>query len=291
MKTIVTHGGSFHSDDAFAVATLQLVYGVGEVTVVRSRDEAVIAAADIVVDVGSIYDVKRKRFDHHQPGAPTRENGMPYAAFGLVWQTYGEVVSGSNEIALEIERTIVIPIDAGDTGVSLYALTDPNQKPFELYQVIRSFLPVWGSDASKDEAFLKAVDFARELLVRLIAAKVADVDMKAIIKQVYKVTPDKHILVFDVPVSSIACIEYPEVNVVVMPDNPEINENWTAATVRKGYGSFEARVNFPESWCGLRDTELAAVSGVEDAVFCHKAGFIFVARSREGALQAAAGAG
>lgn len=287
MKTIVTHSGSFHADDVFAVATLQLAYGVSEVTVVRTRDEALIATADIVVDVGSVYDVTTERFDHHQPGAPVRENGIPYAAFGLVWQTYGEQVAGSAEIASDIEQMLVIPIDAGDTGESLYTLRNQENKPFELYQVISSFAPVWGSDGSKDEAFLRAVDFARELLERLIAAKTASVAMKQLIRDTYEAVVDKKCLVFEVSVSSLACIEYSEIQVIVTPDDPAVNNNWSATTIRKGYDSFDARVVFPTAWGGLRNAELAQVSGIEDAIFCHKAGFIFVAGSKAGAMQAA----
>ena len=34
--------------------------------IIRSRDPAVIESGDIVVDVGGVYDVTRRRFDHHQ---------------------------------------------------------------------------------------------------------------------------------------------------------------------------------------------------------------------------------
>jgi len=43
----------------------------------------------------------------------------------------------------------------------------------------------------------------------------------------------------------------------------------------------------PSAWAGLRDAELQKVSGVEDAVFCHRALFTAVARSKEGAIKLA----
>ena len=287
MKTIVTHNGSFHSDDVFAVATLQLVYGVDSVTVTRTRDEAVIAVADIVVDVGGVYDVVANRFDHHQIGAPVRENGVAYAAFGLIWKMYGKEVSGSVGVASEIERALVVPIDAGDTGASLYTLNDANQKPFELYQVIRSYHPAWGSAESKDDAFERAVEFARGLLSRLITKKKAEVEMQKVVTEVYEASSDKRCLEFSVPVSSALCIDLPDVEVVVMPNDPAVTTDWTATTIRKEHTGFEARVFFPESWRGLGGAELAIASGIPDAVFCHKGGFFFVAKSREGALRAA----
>ena len=77
MQKIITHSGSFHSDDIFAVATLQLHFGVENVEVIRTRDEEIIASGDIVVDVGGVYDAEKQRFDHHQNGAPVRDNGIP----------------------------------------------------------------------------------------------------------------------------------------------------------------------------------------------------------------------
>ncbi len=287
MKTIVTHNGAFHADDVFAIATLQLAYGVDQVSVTRTRDESVIAAADIVVDVGGVYDVATSRFDHHQIGAPVRANGIPYAGFGLVWQTYGEQVAGSAEVAAEIERKLVLAVDADDTGITLADLRNPDIPTFELDHVIRSFVPVRGSVDNTDDAFLAAVTFARGLLSRLIVKKTASIVMDALVANVYARASDKRCLVFTEPVSSGVCIDFPDVEVVVMPDDPAINKNWTATTIRKEHGSFDARVSFLESWRGLRGVELATVSGVPDAVFCHKAGFFFVAGSREGAVQAA----
>ncbi len=287
MVKIATHSGGFHTDDVFAVATLQLVYGAENVEVIRTRDESVLATADIVVDVGGVYDVATKRFDHHQNGGPIRDNGIPYAAFGLVWKEYGEQVAGSKEVADEIERMMVLAVDAGDQGVSLYELKNVDIPPFELYQITRSFLPEWSSDKHFDVAFLEAVEFAQSLLTRIITKKQAEQKMKELVREVYKNTSDKRVLVFDVSVSTNACSEYSEVLIVVQPDDPLSNSNWIAKTVSTGRTAFEARISFPEEWLGLSNSELAQVSGVQDAVFCHKAGFIFVAGSKEGAMQAA----
>jgi len=82
-------------------------------------------------------------------------------------------------------------------------------------------------------------------------------------------------------------IPYPDVHVVVAPDDRSASPLWRAAVVRKAYGAFENRVSFPEAWGGLRSEALQAVSGIDDALFCHKARFLFVAGSRESALRAA----
>ena len=44
------------------------------------------------------------------------------------------------------------------------------------------------------------------------------------------------------------------------------------------------RRDLPEGWAGLRDKELARVTGVSDAVFAHRNRFMAVAKSKEGAI-------
>lgn len=64
-KTVVTHNGLFHADEAFGTAFLCLLLG-SEVRVVRSRNPAQIEQADVALDVGGIYDNGKFRYDHHQ---------------------------------------------------------------------------------------------------------------------------------------------------------------------------------------------------------------------------------
>jgi uncharacterized UPF0160 family protein len=51
--------------------------------------------------------------------------------------------------------------------------------------------------------------------------------------------------------------------------------------------SFDSRLDLPQAWAGLRDAELAAVTGVPDSVFCHMNLFIAGAKSFDGAVQLA----
>lgn len=283
---VITHSGSFHADDVFAIATLELFFDE-PLDVVRTRDDAVIATGDVVVDVGAVYDHSLRRYDHHQNGAPVRENGIPYAAFGLVWRHYGESVAGSTEVAAAIEKKLVQPIDAGDNGVSLYELNDLGVAPFELFHLVSLFAPEWGSDADKDSAFLKAVAWARMVIERLIVKETANHTCDQLIKEVYEAASDKRLLEFELPVPATALVAYPDVMAVLCPDDLQTNRNWTVTAVRKSTDTFASRVLFPESWAGLRDGALQDASGLADAVFCHKARFFFVAGSREGARKAA----
>ena len=62
---VATHWGSFHADDVLAWALIRHFLD-SDAEVVRSRDPAVLASADIVMDVGGTFDPAARRFDHHQ---------------------------------------------------------------------------------------------------------------------------------------------------------------------------------------------------------------------------------
>lgn len=68
MATIGTHSGSFHCDEALGCWLLQQTDRFKTATIVRSRDPAVLAGLDVVIDVGGVYDEATLRFDHHQRG-------------------------------------------------------------------------------------------------------------------------------------------------------------------------------------------------------------------------------
>jgi uncharacterized UPF0160 family protein len=76
--------------------------------------------------------------------------------------------------------------------------------------------------------------------------------------------------------------EMPKVLFVISHNLAE--QRFMIHTVPVSPESFDARADLPEAWAGLRDAELAAVTGVPDAGFCHNGRFIAAAKSFEGVL-------
>ena len=116
-------------------------------------------------------------------------------------------------------------------------------------------------------------------------------DAEGAVISAYENSKDKKIIILDknYPFEYIIS-NFPEPLFTVYPRK---TGDWGAKAVRKNLKSFETRKKFPESWGGLRAEELSGVTGVADATFCHRALFIAVAKSKEGAIklaQLAAGA-
>lgn len=288
--TIVTHSGQFHTDDVFAVATLQLLLEKNfSLTVIRTRDEKIINDADYVVDVGEVYDPAAKRFDHHQgEGAGVRGDSIPYASFGLVWKEYGkEVCGGDTDIAASIEQKIVKPVDAMDNGISFMKSEREDLFMYDLKDLTFTYKNTWKEgDDVLDKNFEYLIGFAKELIKREISVlkDIRDGD-----KEVHKIIAqqqDKTLLILDKPYQyELVVSMYHYILLVVHPKRQE--GTWAVETARDSVRSYESRMQLPEEWAGKRSEELVKLTGVDDAVFCHRGRFIALAKSREGVLKLA----
>jgi uncharacterized UPF0160 family protein len=286
---LVTHNGSFHTDDVFAAAALSMLFEKqGKAfEMIRTRDEAEIELADIVFDVGGIYDESKNRFDHHQVGgAGKRNGGIEYASFGLVWKKFGEELAGSKEAQEFLDQKLAAPIDAFDNGFDLVTNKFSNISPYYLQHIIFTMHPTWREEQNHDEIFKKAVEFAKEVLKReIIQTKDSQLAEKEI-KAIYEQTKDKRIIVLDQNYPAQYVLhDFPEPLFIIYPRST--NNYWGVKTVRTDPKTFNNRKNLPSTWAGLRDEELQNITGVPDAVFCHKALFLVVAKTREGAIKLA----
>lgn len=282
---IVTHSGSFHQDELFAIATLLFIYPEAEV--VRTRDDKVIASAEIAVDVGLIHDESGEKFDHHQEGgAGKRQNGIPYASFGLVWKKYGAVVCKSDKVADLVDKKMVQPIDGADTGYMLYKPTHREVSPYLFDNVLNALTPTWRDKESIDETFFELLSFAQLILKKEIEKAQYFFEDIQEVKKAYKDAKDKQIIVLEhsYPWKSILSNQK-EPMFVIHPD--QNTGEWVVACVKKNPRSPEYRKILPATWAGKKQQGLADVTGVKDAEFCHYKRFIAKAWSKDGALELA----
>lgn len=279
---VATHPGNFHADDVFAVAVLQLAHG--ELEIVRTRDPEAQAAADLRVDVGGRSDPATGDFDHHQKGgAGERENGIAYASFGLVWRAHGEALAGSREAAHAIDERLVCGVDANDVGQTLVEPLIGDVRPMSVSGVIAALNPSWDEalePAEEDERFAQAVAIARGMLEREIAGAAAFDRARELVAAAIRRADDPRVIELDsnMPWREAVITHAPEALYVVYPKS----DGWGSQAVPRDVGSFENRLSFPADWRGRSGEELVTATGVDDAVFCHAAGFYASAGSREG---------
>ncbi|HEY4503396.1 MAG TPA: MYG1 family protein [Candidatus Paceibacterota bacterium] len=292
MIKLVTHDGSFHTDDIFAAATLSIMLeSKGEVfEIIRTRDEEIIKNGDYIFDIGGIYDADKNRFDHHQVGGAGKRSGegeIEYASIGLVWKKFSAELCGGTKAADLIDRKLIAPIDAWDNGMNLVTNNYKEVSPYFLQHVFFTMEPTWREeDLNINDMFLKSVAIAKEVLLReIIQAKDAILAEEAVL-EIYKNTKDKEIIILD---KNYPCQyvlnEFSEPLFIVYPR--KTNGWWGAKAVRNDPKSFKNRKDFPTAWGGVREEELQKITGVSDAVFCHKGLYMVVSKTKEGAIKLA----
>lgn len=284
---VVVHNGKFHTDDICAVAILSL-YVKRPLKIFRTRDPKIIAEADFVLDVGSEYNPEKNKFDHHQEGWDVkRENGIIYASSGLVWKQFGEKISGSEEVAQKIDESIIRPIDIEDNGIELYKSNFDKISPYCFSDYLFSFNPTWKEKSDSLKEFELAVVEAKKMFQREIKRAKDSFSAISLVKGIYEKTEDKRIIILDGDYPWRKTLaNYSEPLFIIHPRTE--NGTWGVATVSKEHGSkFERKMYLPESWSGKRDGELALITGVQDATFCHNDRFMAVAKSKEGAIELA----
>ncbi|MFT6352640.1 MAG: uncharacterized UPF0160 family protein [Neptuniibacter pectenicola] len=280
--TVATHSGNFHADDVFSIAALKHIFP--SLTLIRTRDLALIAKADLAIDVGGEYDPETGRFDHHQRGgAGERENGIPYSSFGLIWQTYGlEICQGNQEVADSVDAGLVSTIDAIDCGH-----VEGVAKGISLSQTISMFNPTWQEDSHFDTCFDEAVEFATRVLTRFIASANGGISAKSIVAKAIEDAKDPRVIVLEkfTPWKRTVHALSEEALYMIYPSD---SGQWRIQTVPVEPGSFEDRKSLPKPWAGLSDQALQEVTGLDDAMFCHNGLFIAGAESFESTMKMAA---
>jgi len=287
IKTLGTHSGKFHADDVMATAILRLL--LGDIKVTRTRDENILRELDFV------YDISLGEFDHHQLDKEIRENNIPYAACGLVWREFGpRVIQKFNPQFEEhdiltifdyVDKNLVQGIDATDNGMDIKS----EIKVTSISDIIQSFNPTWDSSYSKDEAFEESVLYATEVLKRIISRQVSVIKARIIVNEAFQDRTINEIMVLKTGcpwLQQLLKIDvHNEVLFVISPDDNQTE--YKIQAVKKTPDTFEARKDLLESIRGKSSEEINSIIKIDDAIFCHKAGFIASAKSMESALKIA----
>lgn len=130
---VATHDGKFHCDEALAIGLLRHIPAFAAATIVRTRNPEIIKASDCVVDVGAVYDVTTRRFDHHQKefqGTMTttkRTYKTRLSSAGLVYKHFGHsIIAAYADACIKAGR--LAPLE--DTTAAVECVFDALYKGF-----------------------------------------------------------------------------------------------------------------------------------------------------------------
>lgn len=273
-----THSGKFHADDVFSSALL--LYLNPQITITRGN--RVPEEYD-----GIVFDIGRGRYDHHQRDSRVRENGVPYAAFGLLWEELGGEILGET-LAQRFDEEFVQPLDNNDnTG-----------EKNELASLIGNFNPVWDETEAADGVteeerdrglsvgFLRAVQVAGMVLENKFARYRADARADEKINQVLAMQEtqggDARILVLPEFVPCQKRLKETDTAFVIFPSN----RGGYCIQPQKKPDSMNYKCSFPKRWLGLENEQLQAATGLASAGFCHKGGFLMTVGDEADAIRA-----
>lgn len=268
-----THSGKFHADDVFSAALL--LYLNPEIMI--KRGNRVPEDFD-----GIVFDIGRGQYDHHQKDSRIRENGIPYAAFGLLWEELGADILGE-DLAQRFDEAFVQPLDNNDnTG-----------EKNELATLIGNFNPTWDAEGSNDEAFFQAVSVAGMILENKFERFRGNERADKRVEEIYahheqavhdreKHRDDARILILPEFVPCQKFLSETEIAFVIFPSN---RGGYCIQPQKKEY-SMNYKCSFPSSWLGLEGEELSLVTGLKSAAFCHKGGFLMTCGTLEDSVLA-----
>ena len=255
-----THGGKFHADDVFSTALLKIL-----------RPDIKITRGFVVPDNfdGIVYDVGLGMFDHHSEPRETRPNGVPYAAFGLLWRVLGPGLVGEHQARL-MDENFIQPLDLNDNTGEANSLAD----------AIGSFNPVWDSGDDPDTCFWRAVPFAQAVLENEIAAANAVNRADAAVQRAYRNSRDGIVVLPGYMPWKNGLYKSDALFVVY----PSQRGGFSAQCVTD-YRTRRSKVPFPAAWAGKPEEELRRISGL-GLRFCHPSRFLITADDREQAVEA-----
>ncbi|KAJ2548642.1 hypothetical protein EV175_004750 [Coemansia sp. RSA 1933] len=315
-KTIGTHNGTFHCDEALACYMLRQLDEYKDAKVVRSRDPAVLETCDIVVDVGGVYSHETKRYDHHQREFDeqfSENHKTKLSSAGLIYKHYGKdvikaILDGEKITDAEVDvlhdkiyDVLIEGIDGNDNGISRYPenIEAAYKESTSLPSRVSRLNPWWNQpEGDMDARFAKAMEITGdEFYERVRYYALAWVPGRNIVEQGFNSRSDidqsGQIVLFDQfcpwkehldNIEEEALAKEPNSAKLIYVLYPDTANNWRVQAIAENPGSFKSRHALPEAWRGVRDNELSERSGIEGCIFVHQSGFIGGNKTRDGAL-------
>lgn len=281
---IVTHDGTFHIDEVFAIALLKK-FVKKNIEVIRTRDEIVLNKSKedkniFVVDVGGEFNFSMRNFDHHQREFDKRwADGGLYSSCGLIWnflKKKGYLKKYNNKTIKNVEEKLIKKIDSHDNG--------------DIFWSMSNMIIICNREYNKIEDFNKALDLASTYIDNTLhTEKFTDSLSDIFDKDLEKYDGNK--IFYSSLSNNRSFLKY-----LSTKTNAEIliykqldekgEERWSAKAIKKYNTVSKDRYKMhsslaPECWRGLSGEELKYATKMKGVVFVHKSGFLSVAKNKK----------
>jgi len=318
-KIIGTHSGKFHSDEVLSTFMLKYYPDTIQSAVVRTRNDEILKLCDVVVDVGSIIDPKKFRFDHHMKEynevfdeKDEDLNKIKLSSAGLVWKYLGKEILISvlksltlyeqnkthiDEMFKYIYIDFIMGVDGLDNGVTQY---DKDIKP--KYKLSGHFTdrisrlnPEWNvENVDVNERFKKAWDVAEEEFLHYINkyANSYFIAYDIVYNAIKEAVKENRVYIILEKYCPWHKPLYEIEKKMKIEDrflycvHPGNNKRWCSTAVNLNDHCMELRKPFPVEWRGKRSDELKKITGINDAEFVHASGFVSFWLLKESAIKA-----
>ena len=270
----ITHNGTMHADEVFATAFLELY--LDNVRVYRTSSIDLNEVDSNVL----VYDVGRGKFDHHQPDALKRENGITYSSFGLLWKEFGRDflikrgIYNIDDVFNGIDKDFIEAIDADDNG--FFPKIEATYKVKTISNMIKLFNPSFESDENESDQFIKAVNVAKSIfeeeILYVYGKVIADKKVSDVISKLEK--DSKYVILDEYLPYEDTILNNESANSILFVAFPSNRGGYAIKTIAKSAEDKTARMEFPEEWGGLDGEKLENVSGIKGLRFCHIGRFI-----------------
>lgn len=292
VQFLVTHSGGFHADEVLSSVILTRLFP--QARLVRSRaSEWITPATDrIIYDVGGSYDADLQIFDHHQRGAPLREDGRPYSSFGLIWKHFGRAYLAASGVPdgnldtvhASFDQGFVLPVDLVDNG-ALNLSEAGVLSGMTLPGLLETLKPVFDDtdQEAEDRTFNTALSIARSFVEARVARSAAKLRAEALVHQAIVDAGEGRVLELPMGMPFRPAVVKAQADHLLFVVHPR-QQDWCVAGIRRADEGFALRADLPAAWAGLTHGDLEAASGVIGASFCHNGRFIAAAKTREAAL-------
>ncbi|WP_318493157.1 MYG1 family protein [Photobacterium leiognathi] len=283
LANVITHDGTFHSDELFACALLKRFYS-SDLAITRTRDvdKLNIGLMDpnvFVIDVGGQYNFKMLNFDHHFKKHCKywhNEKSLQMSSCGLVWtflKKKGFLKKFNKSQLRSLEQRLIKRIDAHDTGTGKYGIWKPS--------IIFSG---YNRSVNNDQQFKKALSVACDVLDNYIQFVISESRVESSFNKVSFKLIDKNILF--VPERIDGLMKYvskkTSAKVVIRPRLTEDNkELWVCESVFREKSEI---LLAPLELCGIDGELLKSITDIPGLTFCHSGGHLAICSDKESAI-------